>query len=750
MAVCHTPVPDKLFFKEIVNRLKISKNSLCLPHPPSKRAPEIQQEPYSNSEVLSELNERAKVVCQIVLKEGVGTAFLIGRDLIMTNHHVLATREIAREAKAVFFHLKDSQDRVTVDLDPEQFFYTSPTPDRLGFKPITKTNLDFTIVSIKPHPKITAISHIAFSIFNASKPQEGSYANIIHHPYLESDRSSYQKVSFRDNIVKQVMQFTLHYTTYTNPGSSGSPVMDDAGNLIALHRATCTELLQALLKALGPLLEELFPQIPFKEQELILENPQGKFFGICAPINGSPLYVFSEGELKGMYYHQDVMQTPASLFRLIQTQHNPPKEWALEFLKKQNITVSDYHRECNTAVRISTIHQHLQEVNLLDQIKEKYEATQKTIYSLLKESYLRGLASLPLVLTNEAFPIKSFFTQLALVSSASQEKKEKDVQKKEEEEARNPHLIEKDSLREIYARLHTPEEPLEIDTLFNDRNNKPVTKVLVLGRAGIGKSTLCQKIAYEWASETLFKEKFAAVYHLKLRELNTWIQEKQNSFKENQDPDQWLSSVISLLCYQGNYPEKIFQELQKHPDKILLILDGWDEASPALIKAIKNCLRQTNGKHYLLTSRPGVTTDIHNNFDLIVENMGFTHQQVEIYAEKYFTHTKSPELKSFLNNLRSQSDLFTIAHIPIQLQILCALWRKGEKEFPQTLTAMFSKVIDHLFEWEQSKRKESGVKEISLQKKYTSVSSSWRDCLKRAGEQTTDRSEVVDRRCLKR
>ena len=57
-----------------------------------------------------------------MLKNGVGTAFLIGKDLIMTNHHVLATREIAQTGKAVFFHLKDSQDRVIVHLDPEHFF----------------------------------------------------------------------------------------------------------------------------------------------------------------------------------------------------------------------------------------------------------------------------------------------------------------------------------------------------------------------------------------------------------------------------------------------------------------------------------------------------------------------------------------------------------------------------------------------------------------------------------------------------
>ena len=45
----------------------------------------------------------------------------------------------------------------------------------------------------------------------------------------------------------------------------------------------------------------------------------------------------------------------------------------------------------------------------------------------------------------------------------------------------------------------------------------------------------------------------------------------------------------------------------------------------------------------------------------------------------------------------------TIAHIPIQLQILCTLWHKGEQDFPQTLTPLFTKIARHLFEWEQNK-----------------------------------------------
>ena len=73
---------------------------------PIQKSPGIQQEPYSNSEVLSKLNERAKVVCQIMLKDGVGTAFLIGKDLIMTNHHVLATPRNCTGSQSRVFPLK--------------------------------------------------------------------------------------------------------------------------------------------------------------------------------------------------------------------------------------------------------------------------------------------------------------------------------------------------------------------------------------------------------------------------------------------------------------------------------------------------------------------------------------------------------------------------------------------------------------------------------------------------------------------
>ncbi len=645
--------------------------------------PDQRAEKYSDTGLLCKLSDRALVVCHIVLADnGRGTGFLIGKDLIMTNNHVLDSLETARGAKALFFYTTHSKP-IEVDLNPDAYFHTSETPDPLGFKPIKRNNLDFTIVAIKSHPKITEISHLAFSIFGTDIPQKQSHANIIHHPLDQG--STYQKVSFRENLVKELAIHTIHYTTATMPGSSGAPVMDDEGNLIALHRATCTHILKALLKEkmLTALLQELFGGTPFTQASLTLNFHD--HVGRCATIDGSPLYVFSDGELKGQYYHEG---KTASLFRLINTQHPSPKKWALDFINARLLPeeqLADYHKECNTAVPIKAIHDYLKSVGLLDQVQLRYQESQKNLPSLLKESYLQKCGSLPLVLTNAAFPIESFFTQLSIVSHASQEKKEEEV------DQRDPNMVEKDSLREIYARLCTAEKAIEIHNLFDEKTRR----VLVLGRAGIGKSTLCQKIAYDWASGTLFDQKFSLVYHIKLRDFNS--QDKILG-----DPHVWMSQMIAKSCYAGAHQEKILQELKTNPEKILLIFDGWDEASNQLMQALEAYLLNTQ-VHYLVTSRPGVTSKIHNNFDLIVENMGFTRTQVRTYSEKFFAHTQCAGLDAFLKMLHSRSNLFTIAHVPIQLQILCTLWHKGEQDFPQTLTPLFSKIVRHLFEWEQNK-----------------------------------------------
>ncbi len=650
--------------------------------------PSSYQGKYSDPRVLSILNERTKAVCQIVLADKGGTGFLIGKNLIMTNNHVLDCLESARKAKAVFFHSERSK-AVGVELDPDDLFYTSATPDSLGFKHTKMHNLDFTIVSIKSHPKITEISYLSFSIFDMPNPQKGGTANIIHHPLDPARETTFQRVSFRENHIKEALRTTIHYTTATMPGSSGAPVIDDEGNLFALHRATCTLIHKALLEEemLSALLKELFPCTQFIGGTLTLE--QKEFKGRCATVDGSLLYVFSKGEHKGQYFHKGKM---ASLFRLIGTRHPSPKKWALDFLNLRlppENQLADYHEECNTAVPIHAIHDHLQAAHRLDTLRLRYKESQKNWGDQLKNRYRTYYANLLLVLTNTPLPIESFSTNLSVISKTSKaHNKEVDRTKNHDQYEIKPSICE-------------TKKNIDIQDLFKDRDSKTIKRVLVLGRAGVGKSALCKKIAYGWAVQGHFGEKFDFVYHLRLHDLNTLIKKYPYS---DLDPNSWLSKVIADRCFESAYAKEILNELKEHPEKILLIFDGWDEASADLQENLKTCF-SISKTHCLLTSRPGETHQIQGTFDLIVENVGFDQSQIITYAKQFFTLTRSENANAFLTMLHSHSHLLNVAQTPLLLQILCDLWQKGKNELPQTLSSLLSNSTNRLFILEQKRER---------------------------------------------
>ena len=154
----------------------------------------------------------------------VGTGFLVGPDLLLTNNHVLNSHQVARNATAVFsFQVDRSGQHLpqkTYRFDPDRLFITSPAID----------GLDFTFVHLngEAHESFGSISlnRGAFVI------APGERANVIHHPNGEPKR-----VSLRANECIDFDTAFLHYVSDTEPGSSGAPVFDDTWGLIALHHA---------------------------------------------------------------------------------------------------------------------------------------------------------------------------------------------------------------------------------------------------------------------------------------------------------------------------------------------------------------------------------------------------------------------------------------------------------------------------------------------------------------------------------
>lgn len=155
-----------------------------------------------------------------------GTGFLVAPNILLTNHHVLNTKNVARSSSCVFnFQANvDGTERETrtFRLNPERLFISSPA---------TNGGLDFTFVWIEGAPAesfgTVRLDRNQFSIANSER------ANIISHP-----DGRQKTVTLQDNVVDWQNEQVVHYTSDTKPGSSGACVCNNEWRLVALHHAS--------------------------------------------------------------------------------------------------------------------------------------------------------------------------------------------------------------------------------------------------------------------------------------------------------------------------------------------------------------------------------------------------------------------------------------------------------------------------------------------------------------------------------
>ncbi|MEL6607248.1 MAG: NACHT domain-containing protein, partial [Bacteroidota bacterium] len=303
------------------------------------------------------------------------------------------------------------------------------------------------------------------------------------------------------------------------------------------------------------------------------------------------------------------------------------------------------------------------------------------------------------------WPIEKAYIQLAIVERQH-------VIEKECEEQDSKTGQQRQQLLQTYERIHGLKTAIAMEQLFDKRNGHGIHTVLLVGRAGIGKTTLCHKIAHMWAHGKWYADKFEAVYVLPVRNLK---RTKYNS--KSEDAQENLETAIARECFDSNeldeddfkkLRESIKKQLKECSDKVLIVLDGLDERYGASDRIIAQAQKRGKHAHRLWISRPyGVDKEREvvddNEYGLLVENIGFNNEQVREYVTTYFQnkkaqlgehlekaksrgrHRKAKALESRLTYLKERDKelldflhanpaVHGIAHIPINTQMLCALW----------------------------------------------------------------------------
>ncbi|XP_048575794.1 NACHT, LRR and PYD domains-containing protein 3-like isoform X1 [Nematostella vectensis] len=157
------------------------------------------------------------------------------------------------------------------------------------------------------------------------------------------------------------------------------------------------------------------------------------------------------------------------------------------------------------------------------------------------------------------------------------------------------------------------------DVFTASEPSKKVRSVLLEGDSGAGKTTLCKKIAYDWATGVLAKtESFPQV------ELVLSLKCKGMSSKgfPQAVQDQLFPEEFSV---QDRV--EVVQYIKENQNKVLIILDGYDELPLEARESIHNvvCKKFYSSSYTLLTSRP------------------------EKKLSKYFTGSNALEIKGFLD-----------------------------------------------------------------------------------------------------
>ncbi|KAF9951472.1 hypothetical protein BGZ72_007022 [Mortierella alpina] len=316
------------------------------------------------------------------------------------------------------------------------------------------------------------------------------------------------------------------------------------------------------------------------------------------------------------------------------------------------------------------------------------EITIEAVQSALKTYYTPDLIILRV--SGDRLDLETCYVNLAIVEAPAQREREKEDLK---EKAAVFHRIS--SFEKVDGANTQSSIPLE--QIFNKRKLRDgkediPKRILVQGRAGIGKTTLCKKLVHAHQTE-LWRDRFDAVLWLPLRQLKAFkARTLEGLFREKFFAEGRNQHGEALTRALGDSAER---------GRVLFILDGLDEIALdtahegdiALKVFLKTLLGQ---KHVVVTSRPsGVDRSLLPEIDLELETIGFSQQNVSDFLVKVL----KPEAVKTVQNFIQQTPLIQgLVNIPVQLDVICFSWDSLPKDGPTiTMTGLYQLMVRKLW-----------------------------------------------------
>ena len=223
----------------------------------------------------------------------------------------------------------------------------------------------------------------------------------------------------------------------------------------------------------------------------------------------------------------------------------------------------------------------------------------------------------------------------------------------------------------------------------------------------MGKTTYCQKLAYDWATkqdkwDPCFPE-IEVLFLLRCHEIKSDIWEAID--------DQILPEEMDTQA-----KEYFFKFIRENQSKVLLVLDGLDEADTSNLKMFSNLIesKELSGCYIVFTSRHEAGRNARRYCDTLWEIVGFTQYDAVSFIHKYFKNVNKehlarklirmlwPDVRLFESG--QAKDLHDLTKNPLNTSLLCVIWEDLKGVLPTSRTELYIEIVLFVLERYEEKK----------------------------------------------
>ena len=210
--------------------------------------------------------------------------------------------------------------------------------------------------------------------------------------------------------------------------------------------------------------------------------------------------------------------------------------------------------------------------------------------------------------------------------------------------------------------------------------------VLIEGKPGMGKTTYCKKVVFDWATGKHATGNCFAniviVLLIKCRDVQSGLWEAIE--------DQLLPREVG-----EDQRERFFDFIRHNQSNVLLVLDGLDEVSEKKLPMFSEIIqgRVLPNCRVVATARHEAGVKVRKYCDTLLEVEGFTREDVETFIRNYFKAQQNLA-EQLIKHLSGDYKLHEILTNPLNTALLCLVYEDLKGVFPESRTKLYMEIVE--------------------------------------------------------